>query len=77
MSSSQFVTRSGTAVVGGGFVALLESLDDLTIDIPTAPALLSHFLADSHLDGILPLEALDDLADHFAAGTADVPHCVR
>ena len=49
-----------------GFAAPLESIDDLVIDIPDAPDLVSHFLADSHLDGTLLLRQLDELGGRFA-----------
>ena len=53
------------AQIADGFRALLDSVDDLQIDIPDAPALLSHYLADSHLDGMLRLSQLDDLDAAF------------
>ena len=56
-----------SAHVGDGFRALLEGLDDLMLDIPSAPSLLSHFLADSHLDGLLPLAHLDRIAADVAS----------
>ncbi len=46
----------GGAQAAEGFRALIDGIDDLKIDIPTAPSLLSHFVADAHLDGLLPLE---------------------
>lgn len=49
-----------------GFRALLDSVEDLQIDIPDAPALLSHYLADSHLDGMMPLTQLHELGLAFA-----------
>ena len=55
--------------VCAGFSALVEGVDDLQLDIPSAPALLSHFLADAHLDGLLPLDALAKL-DAAAPGDA-------
>eukprot|EP00967_Tisochrysis_lutea_P055292 scaffold69427_cov31-Tisochrysis_lutea.AAC.3 len=36
-----------------GFRSLLESLDDVSIDTPLAAPLLSHFLADALLEGIV------------------------
>ena len=53
-----------------GFRALLESVEDLRIDIPDAPALLSHYLADSYLDGMIPLAQLEGLTSAFAAAAA-------
>jgi len=37
-----------------GFTVLLERLDDLRLDIPNAPELLSNFLARAVVDDILP-----------------------
>jgi len=51
-----------SADVRDGFLALLESVDDLMLDIPAARGLLAHFFADAHLDGILPRTAIDEIA---------------
>ena len=57
--------------VSDGFGALLEGLDDLLLDIPSAATLVAHFLADAHLDGLVPLSALDVLEkSEKAQGTA-------
>ncbi|GBG58825.1 hypothetical protein CBR_g226 [Chara braunii] len=40
--------------VAKGFLRLLESIDDLSLDIPDAPELLSLFLARAVVDEILP-----------------------
>ena len=40
------------------------------LDTPDAPALVSHFLADAHLDGMLPLVQLDAFDASFAAHPA-------
>ena len=53
-----------------GFRALLESIEDLVLDCPDAPGLVSHFLADAHLDGTLLLAQLEELETGFAAEKA-------
>jgi programmed cell death protein 4 len=40
--------------ISEGFGSLLASLEDLLLDIPEAPVLLAHFLADAILDQLLP-----------------------
>ena len=59
-----------SAQVADGFKALLETIDDLLLDIPDAAGLVSHFLADSHLDGLLPLKMVDELEAAVAAQPA-------
>lgn len=56
--------------VADGFALLLESIEDLLLDIPDAAGLVSHFLADSHLDGLLPLTMLEALDTSAPADTA-------
>ena len=56
--------------VAVGFHLLLESMDDLLLDIPDAAGLVSHFLADSHLDGLLPLVLLEGLDTSASAASA-------
>ena len=47
--------------ITAGFSELILTLDDLALDVPTAPALLSLFLARAVLDECLPLASLREL----------------
>ena len=49
-----------TNQVTEGLEALLEGIEDLTLDIPAAASLLSHFVADAYLDGVLPFSILGE-----------------
>jgi len=45
--------------VAAGFFSLVETLDDVCIDTPSAAPLLAHFLADAVLDALLPRATLE------------------
>ena len=59
-----------SAQVSDGFRTLLETMDELLLDIPDAAGLVSHFLADSHLDGLLPMSMLDEIEKAVAGQPA-------
>ncbi|EKX43265.1 hypothetical protein GUITHDRAFT_73273 [Guillardia theta CCMP2712] len=50
-----------------GFIAVLRSLDDLSLDTPNAPALLANFIARAIVDDVLPPNFISFVPDRLVA----------